>query len=465
MSPPAHYELFTIMYAIIDLESTGGKYNEEGITEIAVYKFDGQEIVDQFSCLVNPEREIQPFVVKLTGINNTMLRHAPKFHEIAKRVVEITEDCVIVAHNAKFDYRLLRTEFSRLGYDFKRNTLCTVELSKRLIPGLPSYSLGKLVKNLGIPLTDRHRAIGDARATVKLFKLLLSKDTDKSIVSKHIQRKPHHNRGKALVKITESLPTKTGVYYIHNEKGQIIYIGKSRNIKSRISQHFSKKNQKSKQIQQEANSVSYDLTGNELIALLKENEEIKKLKPIYNHTSKKDLFQYALYADKDQRGYLNLKLAKTKPAKKHITSFTNLSQGKKALEKMVDSFDLCLKLTGLHRVQGACFNYTIKKCHGACIQQESSEQYNKRVEQLIEQHSFDHKNRILVGPGRKPSEKSALLIEQGKFKGIAYFDLNFQMNSPEIIRHLLTPMSDNRDARHIIQSQLRKANPFKSVPF
>ena len=139
------------MYAILDIETTGGKYNEEGITEIAIYKFDGHEVVDQVISLVNPEKEIQPFVVNLTGINNNMLRTAPKFYEVAKRIVEITEDAVIVAHNAQFDYRILRTEFRRLGFNFERKTLCTVELAKQLLPDSESYSLGKLVRSLGIP--------------------------------------------------------------------------------------------------------------------------------------------------------------------------------------------------------------------------------------------------------------------------------------------------------------------------
>jgi len=119
------------LYTILDIETTGGKFNEEGITEIAIYKFDGHTVVDQFISLVNPEKEIQPFVVKLTGINNKMLQNAPKFYEIAKRILEITKDATLVAHNTSFDYRILRTEFDRLGYDFTRNTLCTVELSKK----------------------------------------------------------------------------------------------------------------------------------------------------------------------------------------------------------------------------------------------------------------------------------------------------------------------------------------------
>src|SRR5690625_1990310 len=197
------------MYAIIDLESTGGKYNEEGITEIAIYKFDGQEVVDQFGSLVNPERKIQPFVVGLTGINNDMLRYAPKFYQVAKRVTEITEGCIIVAHNAKFDYRLLRLEFRRLGFEFERKTLCTVELSKKLIPQMPSYSLGKLTKNLGIPIIDRHRAVGDAQATVKLFRLLLNKDSQKNILRTKVKLQP--KMGKALENIVDELPGETGV--------------------------------------------------------------------------------------------------------------------------------------------------------------------------------------------------------------------------------------------------------------
>ena len=213
------------MYAILDIETTGGQFNEEGITEIAIYKFDGHEIVDQFISLVNPEIPIQPFVVKLTGINNAMLVSAPKFHEVAKRIVEITQDCILVAHNTVFDYRILRTEFRRLGYDFQAKTLCTVELAKILIPEQPSYSLGKLVRALGIPMADRHRATGDALATVKLFKMLLDKDLEKVIVKEQIKTEIVKGIAPKLFNIIESLPNKTGVYYIHKENGTIIFIG------------------------------------------------------------------------------------------------------------------------------------------------------------------------------------------------------------------------------------------------
>jgi len=276
------------LYAIVDIETTGGKFNEEGITEIAIYKFDGHEVVDQFISLVNPERDIQPFVVQLTGINSNMLRNAPKFYEVAKRIIEITEDCILVAHNAQFDYRILGTEFRRLGYDYKRKTLCTVELSKDLIPGQASYSLGKLVRSLGIPVTDRHRASGDALATVKLFKLLLAKDTSKNIIQQSIKVNQKNKLDSKFLIILDKLPTITGVYYIHNADGDIIYIGKSNNIKKRLNQHFLGTNAKSKKIQKLVSDVTFESTGSELVALLKESEEIKQIKPLFNRDSLTD---------------------------------------------------------------------------------------------------------------------------------------------------------------------------------
>lgn len=195
------------MYAILDIETTGGKYDEEGITEIAIYKYDGKKVVDQFISLVNPEKEIQPFVVNLTGINNAMLRTAPKFYEVAKRIVEITEDCTIVAHNAQFDYRILSTEYRRLGFQFQRKTLCTVELSQKLLPGKESYSLGKLVRSLGIPVSDRHRANGDAQATLRLFKLLIDKDTSKTIIREAVKTDLQQQMAPKLLDIVHQLPT------------------------------------------------------------------------------------------------------------------------------------------------------------------------------------------------------------------------------------------------------------------
>ena len=331
------------MYAILDIETTGGKYNEEGITEIAIYKFDGHNVIDQFISLINPERPIQPFVANLTGINNQMLNNAPKFFEVAKRIVEITTDCVIVAHNSSFDYRILKTEFSRLGFDFERQSLCTVELSKKLIPDQPSYSLGKLVRGLGIPLSDRHRANGDAMATVKLFKLLLLKDIEKKIISETVRIETIRQVDSKLLDIIANAPTATGVYYMHREDGTIIYIGKSKNIKKRLNQHFTNDNRKSKKIQEEVVSVTYEITGSELLALLKESEEIKRNKPVYNRALRKSNFNQALYTFTDENGYINIKIAKADHRKSSITTFTNRQQAKLYMHRWTEEYNLCQK--------------------------------------------------------------------------------------------------------------------------
>ncbi|MBP9793840.1 MAG: GIY-YIG nuclease family protein [Flavobacterium sp.] len=453
------------MYAIIDIETTGGQYNEEGITEIAIYKFDGHDVVDQFISLVNPEKEIQPFVVKLTGINNAMLRSAPKFFEVAKRIIEITEDCIVVAHNASFDYRILRTEFRRLGYHFQKPTLCTVELSKKLIPDQPSYSLGKLVRGLGIPVTDRHRASGDALATVKLFKMLLAKDLEKSIVKTFIKTEIKSGMSPKLLDIVEALPSKVGIYYIHNEKGELIYIGKSRNIKKRVNQHFTGTTNKCKKIQMEVFAVTFEETGSELIALLKESEEIKINKPIYNRAQRKTIFPWALYAEKDEKGYLALKVLKADGRKKEITSFSTQQEGKNALFKITEKHQLCQKVNGLYDTKKGCFQYDIKQCLGACIGKEQPDDYNVRVENFIQNHQFNNQNMVIIDKGRTSNERSAVLLENGIYKGYCFYDLNHQINNIEILKTIIIPMQNNRDTRNIIQNFINKKRVHKIIKF
>lgn len=274
------------MYAILDIETTGGKFNEEGITEIAIYKYDGHQILDKFISLINPEREIQEFVVKLTGINNKMLRNAPKFYEVAKRILEITENCIIVAHNTTFDYRILRTEFDRLGYQFLRDTLCTVELSKQLLVDMPSYSLGKLTKSLGIPITDRHRANGDALATVHLFKLLMDKDSEKKIIQRTIN---HHHFSKKKDKqqaLLDSLPKSMGIYYVHNALGNVIFIGKGKNIQKEVNKLFLKTSKRALNIQEKVATISSFICGNGLFMNLRYYLELETISPKFNTRKK-----------------------------------------------------------------------------------------------------------------------------------------------------------------------------------
>lgn len=449
--------LSAFMYSILDIESTGGKYNEEGIIEIAICQFDGHQTVDQLSSLIKPSRPVQPFVQKLTGIEEKMLRRAPEFHQVARRIVEMTEGSVLVAHNVDFDYRMLRLEFKRLGFQFNRKTLDTVELSRKLLPGMPSYSLGKLCRSLGIPVVERHRARGDALATLKLFSLLLDRDCEKQIVKTSITS--IRRRGKLAPKLkalAEQLPHKTGVYYLRDENGQIFYIGKSLDIKNRVVQHFSSQSKKAEKIQRAVDSVSYEETGSELIALLKESEEIKRIKPLLNRAQRRERFGYGLYTRYNSAGYQELYLSKAPPEKTPIMCFATLKGGIETLYAIIQRHTLCAKHCNVYKSQTSCFGYQIKTCKGACIGAEQPEDYNQRVSAFIESCSLSSKNLLLIEKGRSSGEKSVVLIENGCCKGYAFFELNNQITKPDILKKIIIPMRDNRDVGHILKRFLQR---------
>jgi len=250
---------------------------------------------------------------------------------------------------------------------------------------------------------------------------------------------------------------------MHKEDGTIIYIGKSKNIKKRVTQHFTNDNRKSKNIQEEVTHITYEITGSELMALLKENEEIKQNKPKYNRSLKRTKFDQALYQFTDENGYINLKFSKIDGRKTSITTFTNRQQAKSFMYRWTEEYHLCQRMMGLDNGKGNCFNYTIKKCDGACSLNEPVETYNKRAQQLISNHSFDKKDIIVIDRGRDVDEQSVLLIEKGKFRGIGYFNLNHQVNNIDILKSIITPMGHNRDAQHIIQSYIRTHKKLKVI--
>ncbi|NYJ27085.1 exonuclease domain-containing protein [Allomuricauda sp. ARW1Y1] len=439
------------MYAILDIESTGGKYNEEGITEIAIHRFDGHQVVDKFICLINPEREIQPFVAKLTGINNKMLRSAPKFHEVAKRIVEITEGTVLVAHNAQFDYRILRTEFRRLGYDFQRKTLCTVDLSKQLIPEAESHSLGKLARSLGIPMSDRHRANGDALATLKLFKLLLDKDSDKKIITEVIREETHGELSPNQLDMVFNLPSETGVYYMHDKDGEIIFLGKTKDIKKRVNQHFTNVGKIARKLQKETKKVTYETTGSELIAILKAYLEQKKNRPRYNHVSKKKLFTHTIDFSLNGTEHIVLDVEKDRTLEHKKMAFNGTEAAKSFLNKINEEFELCPSSLG----EEVCMSEQNKGIAENC---------NEKVRAAFEKYSIQNKDIALTDRGRQTGERSFILIKNGRLQGFGFVDLNHQINNIHILESIMTPMKSDENTTFIVEAYLRKNNRLKTIP-
>ena len=424
------------MYSILDVETTGGKFNEEGITEIAIYRFDGEKIVDQFVSLINPEIPIQPFVQQLTGINDKMLINAPKFYQIAKRILEITENSILVAHNSSFDYRMLKIEFERLGYKFYISQLCTVKLSKKIIPDLKSYKLGNLVKNLGIPISNRHRASGDALATVELFKLLLLKDNEKVIVNSLITETKPSSKNK-WQKLINKLPNDVGIYYFHDQNGKIIYIGKSNNIKNRVNQHLTGKSKKSLNIQLEAFDITFERTGSELIALLKENTEIKKHKPKFNKLLKKIIKKFCLEICENLDGDKYLRICHYDDTVNYLECYSSLKTANSRLEFFKKKYEL---------------SDSIKK-------------NNTNINLLIKDLSYKFKNMLLIDKGRDIDEKSVIVVKNNNYIGYGFFTLNHQISNFEVLDSLIVKNDYIENSKEVILKYLKKHKIEKLINF
>jgi DNA polymerase-3 subunit epsilon len=455
------------MFAIIDIETTGGSTEREKITEICVVLHDGLRVTEHFTTLINPERPIPYQITRLTGITNEMVSGAPRFYEVAKRIVELTEDRVFVAHNVNFDYNFIRNEFRSLGYDFKRKKVCTVRLSRKLIPGHRSYSLGKICHDLGIVIEGRHRAEGDAFATAKLFELLLSRD-DQGVInrSKEVDELYSRLRTGPVNPLIAKLPESTGVYYFYDSSGSVIYIGKSLNIRSRVISHFA--NASSKKAVNMANAIhdiSYELTGSELVALLLESHEIKKHKPIYNRMNVRSVFSYGISAEYDTEGYLRLGIAKNKPGTDPFISFVNMEEARNYLYAMAEEHQLCQKLCGLYESEHACFHYQLKKCNGACLGAEPPEPYNKRVKKLVDSNRFSNKSFFVLDKGRADEERSVVKVENGKYCGFGYVNEAEQAYSSDHLHATIRSYADDRDAHYILRSYIAAGKMEKLIRY
>lgn len=453
------------MFSIIDIETTGGSSKSDRITEIAIYIHDGKKITDEYQTLINPERPIPYFISQLTGIDDKMVKDSPKFYEVAKKIIAFIKGTVFIAHNVGFDYGFIREEFKSLGFDFKMKKLCTVQLSRKLLPGMNSYSLGKLCDNLNIEINGRHRAAGDALATVKLFDILLAKDQNTLIRLPNDKRElsiPNHITNE----LVKPLPEDIGVYYFFDHEDNLIYIGKSKNIRSRIISHFNNNStKKAMNMKQQIKRIDFELTGSELIALLKESEEIKDKLPIFNRAQRRSSFNYAIYANLELDGYIHLRAQKVVKNKQAITTFYSLAEAKDHLRKIVDEHELCLKLSGLYHAEGACFYHQIDRCKGACLNLESINDYNSRVNKAFENMHFEDQNFVVIDNGRSMDEKSVILVKQGQYLGYGYLHTDDLIEDPNQLFNYIDEKRDNKDTRQIIRTYLKKNKVEKLIRY
>ena len=440
------------MYAIVDIETTGGYAAANGITEIAIRLSDGQQVTGEFSTLVNPGQPIPPYITAMTGISNQMVAAAPRFEEVAARIHQLLQDRIFVAHNVSFDYSFVKAHLREAGFDLNSKKLCTVRLSRKIIPGLPSYSLGRLSQSLGISITDRHRAGGDAEATAKIFHLLVQRDQEQHI-AKSLQRNSKEwilppNVPRAHY---EALPYTPGVYYFHDEKGKVVYVGKANNIRYRVNSHFSN-NSESRQKQnfmRHVYAISHQPCGTELMACILESAEIRKKWPAFNSSQKRWEDVYGIFVYEDQKGYLRLAIDKNRKRLHPVYSFHYLVDGHALLRKLAREYQLCPKLCFMQRDDGDCEGMKEQYCNGACAQSESAAAYNRRVEaacqSLQEQPSF-----AILDKGLNGEDRSCILVRNGKFYGMGYIPAAMTVADTEELRACLTQYRENSFIRNII---------------
>lgn len=447
------------MYAIVDIETTGGIAGRHRITEIAVVLHDGKSVTGTYQTLVNPEQEIPPFIIQLTGINNAMVAEAPTFEEIAPELFDLLKDKVFVAHNAAFDYSFVRKMLEEQGYPFHSRKLCTVKLSRKILPGKQRYSLGNLCRELGITIRDRHRAMGDAEATATLFQMLLDNDLQGWIPELLQQHKGHQPLPPHLDKerIAE-LPRKPGVYYFHDSKGQLLYVGKARSIRNRVRNHFNFADHDGfeNKLREAIHEVRYEETGNEFIALLLELDTIKRKKPPFNKAQKYWSRNYCIFCFTGQDGKLRLAIERYRKALQPIQVFPNYLMAREYLKELVDNYRICPQLTHLQSAQSTCYLSLEDDGCLRCTDNADVGTYNDRV--LEAMHNEEHlgSTYLIQGKGRNDHECSLVLVENGHYLGFGFHPLPLDTRNQEAIRNHINWRPDLPDVQYLIMRHLEK---------
>lgn len=450
------------LFAVVDIETTGSFAGANGITEVAVFVTDGQKVIERYHSLVNPQCKIPRFVEGLTGITQQMVEEAPCFEHIALDLYQILHDKIFVAHNVNFDFSFLKFHFNKAGYQLNCKKLCTIRYSRKLIPGLPGYGLDKICRHLCIEIAGRHRASGDAEATATLLHLLL-RDDKKNVLSKMLQTNSGEQCLPPNLPASEisKLPQTAGVYYFLDKKEKVIYVGKAVNIQRRVKSHFannSARNQK-QEFLKSIYQVRFQETGTELMALIQESVEIKRLWPGQNKSQKRFEPSYGLYSFVDSNGYMRLFIDKKKKNVRPIVTFYVLSEGYQMLRKLIREYQLCASLCFLSKGD-KCKT----PCKGACRKEEDPHEYNQRVEESFQLLEEDTATYVLLDKGVQYDERSCVLVENGRFYGMGFIGRNETFSYLEDFKNAIQVCQDNEYLRSIVKRYADK-HPEKKVVF
>ena len=440
-----------MVFSIVDIETTGGSHGNR-ITEIAAVKTDGKSILESYETLINPHIFIPKSITLLTGITNKMVSDAPDFEEVSRDFMNFLDGSIFVAHNVSFDYSIIKNHFEDLSIPFNSKKLCTVRLSRSILPNHPSYSLGKLCRELGIKNHKRHRAMGDAQATTELFHLLFKKDYDFIVHSLNQLSRESILPPNLPKSEFESMPNSVGVYYLLGEKMEILYVGKAKDMKKRIVTHFTETTRKKSELLRKIHHVSYVETGNELIALLLESDEIKKHYPPYNKLQKQKSNDYCICHYEGQDGIVRVDIFLKKYERNTVKQFSSMTMAKDYLYMLVEKNKLCPKYTGLERTKERCYLGT--NCE-LCSGNISVEEYNQQVMKSWESKGL---NKWIIGPGRTIEEKGVVALKDGEYYGFGFVTTDQQINE-EDLNSCIVRYKTNSDIRRIIDGFLSMPIP------
>ncbi|OJV53491.1 MAG: hypothetical protein BGO31_01080 [Bacteroidetes bacterium 43-16] len=420
------------LYAIVDIETTGGQLASGSITEIAILIHDGQQVVQRYETLIRPFYSIPRFISVLTGIDDEMVKNSPTFETVAEEIYELLKDKIFVAHNVNFDYSFLKHHLNACGYNFNAPKLCTVRLSRKIFPGLRSYSLGNICAYLNIDIANRHRAGGDADATAVLFQMLLDHDTEQ-VVAKQLKRNSGEqylppNLPKAAL---DQLPQQPGVYFFHDQKGKVIYIGKAVNIQKRVKSHFTgnKITRQRQDFLRDIHDISFECYPTELMALVAEAVAIKKSWPKYNRALKGHEPKYGLFSYLDQNDFNRLIIGKYNKSMVPLRSFHDLHGARMFMHQLTETYDLCPELCKI----GDC---PVCKAEPDSIHKDA-EAYNKRVAQALEEDRNAQKSFFIKGKGRQEDEYSLIWVDPGAFYAMGYLPADSSFSTAEEVVPLL----------------------------
>ncbi len=447
-------------FAVVDIETTGGYSANNRIIEVAIVLHDGKHPVDFYHTLVNPNRGVPSYITGLTGISSGMVSDAPTFKEVAGEIFNKLEGKVFAAHSVNFDYSFIKKELAEAGYDFNARRLCTVKASRKIFPGQRSYSLGRICESLQITIESRHRAMGDAAATATLLSRLIENDKHNTI---HTLIKRNSGEWALPDNISkekyESIPDTTGVYYFYDDKGKIIYIGKALNLKSRIKSHFTSNGDKGKnRFWSRIHDIKYFETGSELIALILEAQEIKKHYPPFNKALKSRDKSSGILQYEDRSGYIHLVASNNLQGQIPLVAFRSLAEARMFLMEKMEQFELCGKYTGLQTTKGACQQYHVSACKGACTGEEPPDDYNARVHEVIHEIQVNQLSFCMIDEGKSDDEYAIIYVENGIYRGHGYINKEDYVEDATVLKSHLDYFPESRDVNSIIYSFMEKEN-------